>query len=147
MASPASGALTPPNTRPGAISSILAVAITSLVGVSTTYFAPIEIGAIIDRFGLSAAKGGAIVSVELGLVALTSLLAGGWLSHANTHRIAILSCIFVALANIACAFLAQIGQRECLASKDLACIGEIKASFGEGLVALGWIEADRQQFM
>lgn len=85
------------------ISPILAVAITSLVGANTTYFAPIEIGTIMDRFSLSAAKGGAIVSIELGCVALTSLLAGGWLSRADTHRIALLACLFTALINLACA--------------------------------------------
>ena len=105
MATPALDALSPPPTKGlSSIGPILAVAITSQVGVHTTYFAPIEIGAIIDRFGLSAAKGGTIVSVELGFVALTSLLAGGWLSRANSHRIAILSCFFVAAVNIACAF-------------------------------------------
>lgn len=105
MAVPADSALPPPNVKGlRAIGPILAVAVTSLVGTNTTYFAPIEIGAIIDRYGLSVAKGGTVVSIELGCVALTSLLAGGWLSHANTHRVAILSCIFVALANIACAF-------------------------------------------
>lgn len=104
MATPALDALSPPTKGLSSIGPILAVAITSLVGVHTTYFAPIEIGAIIDRFSLSAAKGGTILSVELGFVALTSLLAGGWLSRANSHRIAILSCFFVAAVNIACAF-------------------------------------------
>lgn len=86
------------------IGPILAVAITSLVGTNATYFAPIEIGAIIDGFNLSAATGGAFVSIELGFVAFVSLVAANWLSRADTRRIAVVACLFTAAVNVACAF-------------------------------------------
>lgn len=96
----------PPGTVPGlwVIGSVLAVAITSLIGTNATYFAPIEIGAIIDQFNLSAAKGGAFVSIELGFVAFISLTAATWLSRVDTRRIAIAACLFTAAVNVACAF-------------------------------------------
>lgn len=95
--------LLPLSGRSHILNAVLAVAITSLVGVNATYFAPIEIGAIMDRFTLSAAKGGGVVSIELSFVAIISLVSAAWLSRADTRRIAIAACLFTAMANFACA--------------------------------------------
>lgn len=102
--------------------SIVAVAMTTLIGVSATYFAPVEIGAIMDHLHLSAAFSGAIVTAELAFVAITSLSAAAWLSRVRLRHVAIVACLLVAASDFASVFLTG-NVHLLLASRALAGVG------------------------
>ncbi len=80
---------------------VIGIALTLLIGISATYFAPIEIGAMMDHFQFTASGAGALASAEFAGIALGSLLFPYIAPRVSLGRTAVACCLITAGANMA----------------------------------------------
>jgi len=95
-------------TRVAFILSTLAIGVGLFAGSFGPYFAPIQIGALIDGLGFSASQAGMLGAVEVGTMSLTSILISPKLNTWSRSKTAICGVVFAAACELLSGFASSL---------------------------------------
>ena len=86
---------------------VIAIGIGSLFGVISANASPFQIGLLIDELGFSQQSTGALVTIELFSVALTSIIISPFMSRLSIRKVAIIGAVVAIGGQIVSVFIVQ----------------------------------------